>query len=59
MVGLNGSLLAISDLPAADMQEVFGIATKAGLKVYRWQADLMPREIRFDEVSRSLPLKRA
>jgi len=56
---LHGILVAISNMPAEDMQEVFDIASKAGLKVYRWQADLMPREIRFAEVSRALPRKRA
>jgi len=48
---LHGILVAISDIPDEGMHEVFTAASKSGLKVYRWQADRMPREIEFGEAS--------
>jgi len=48
---IHGILVAISDTPEECMNRVFEAASKLDLKVYRWQADLMPKEIAFDEAS--------
>ena len=48
---IHGILVAISDMPEGCMTKVFEAAAKSDLKVYRWQADVMPREIAFEEAS--------
>ena len=42
---IHGILVAISDMPEERMNKVFEAASELDLKVYRWQSDIMPKEI--------------